>query len=115
MIDVPRPVQGGGARVFRYYVWALSEKALGLAPGGKALYQTVGRRVKRKSQGNGGKFMTALPVVTRVRELAPPEAVIMEVGTGWFHKDAFLLYLAGGGGYKILLFDIEDKALLHYI
>jgi hypothetical protein len=115
MIGFPKPVQGGGPRVFRYYVWALGERALGLAPGGKALYQTVGRVMKRKSQGYGRKFITSLPVVRRVRELAPPEAIIMDVGTGWFHTDAFLLYLAGGGGYKILLFDIEDKALLHYI
>ena len=101
--------------MLRYYAWALGEKALSLAPGGRSVYQKVGRLVKRKSQGVGGKFITSLPVVRKVQELAPPSATIVDIGTGWFHKDAFLLYLAGKGNYKIYLFDIEDKALLAYI
>jgi hypothetical protein len=101
--------------VLRYYVWALGEKALGLTPGGEAFYRAVGRVVKQQHQGRGGRFLTALPVVKRVKSLAPATATIVEVGTGWFHKDAFLLYLAGSGRHRILLFDIADKALLPYI
>ncbi len=37
----------------------------------------------------------------------------MDVGTGWFHHDAFLVYLLGD--YRIYLFDIEEKARLRYI
>lgn len=101
--------------MLRYYAWALGERALGLTPGGEAVYRAVGRVVKRQQQGRGGAFLTALPVVKKVKALAPSMATIMDVGTGWFHKDAFLLYLAGGGRHRILLFDIADKALLPYI
>jgi hypothetical protein len=101
--------------MLRYYTWALGQKALGLTPGGKTFYRAVGRVVKKKNQGRGGQFLTALPVVKKVAALAPASATIMDVGTGWFHKDAFLLYLAGRGKHRILLFDIADKALLHYI
>jgi hypothetical protein len=101
--------------VLRYYTWALGEKVLGLTPGGEAFYRAVGRLVTKKSQGRGGVFVTALPVAKKVKALAPASATIMDIGTGWFHKDAFLLYLAGRGHHRIVLFDVADKALLHYI
>lgn len=37
----------------------------------------------------------------------------MDIGTGWFHQDAFLLYLLGD--YRFYLFDVKDKAKLVYI
>ena len=43
--------------MFHYYVWALGEKALGLAPGGKALYRTVGRLVKGRARATEGNSL----------------------------------------------------------
>jgi hypothetical protein len=37
----------------------------------------------------------------------------MDVGTGWYHHDAILLYLMGD--YKIYLFEVEDKSRFVYI
>lgn len=37
----------------------------------------------------------------------------MEVGTGWFHHDAFLAYLVGD--YNIYLFDVENRANLLWV
>ena len=37
----------------------------------------------------------------------------MDVGTGWFHLVAFLLWLVGD--YKVYLFDVADKGRLTYI
>ncbi len=101
--------------MLRYYSWAVGEKALGLTPGGEAVYRAVGRFVRKKNQGRGGAFIAALPVVKKVMAVAPVNATIMDVGTGWFHNDAFLLYLAGRGKHRIVLFDVADKALLQYI
>lgn len=97
----------------RYYGWAAAERVLSLIPGGESLYRRVGRAVKRKTQGTGTSFITSLPVTRKVHELAPPGGTIMELGTGWFHHDAFLLYLVGD--YKVVLFDVADKAWLPYI
>jgi hypothetical protein len=101
--------------MLRYYAWAFGEKALGITPGGESVYRAVGRIVKKKGQGRCGAFVTALPVLKKVKRLAPANATIMDVGTGWFHLVAFLLYLAGRGTYRIVLFDVADKALIHYI
>ena len=37
----------------------------------------------------------------------------MDIGTGWFHHDAFLVYLVGD--YRVYLFDVDDKARLRYM
>jgi hypothetical protein len=100
-------------QMVRYYVWALGENVLSYLPGGQAFYRAVGRAVKRKGQGRSESFVTALPVTRKASELAPAGGRIMEVGTGWHHHDAFLLYLVGD--YEVVLFDVADKAWLPYI
>jgi hypothetical protein len=91
----------------------VAEKTLSSVPGGKRLYRSVGRVVKRNRQGTGLQFTNSFPLTRKARELVPPGGTVLEVGTGWFHHDAFLLYLVGD--YRIFLFDIEDRARLVYI
>ena len=98
-----------------YYAWAASEKALSYVPGGKYIYRGVskvvnaGDRSKRRLAGTP----TSYRLVRKARELTPPGGTILDVGTGWHHHDAFMLYLCGN--YKIYLFDIEDKSSVKYI
>lgn len=99
--------------MLRYYAWALGEQLLWRAPGGRAVYRRAGRLLGRNRHGTSDSFVNALPVATKVQQLVPGGATIMEVGTGWFHHDAFLLYLVGD--YELILFDVEDKAWLPYI
>ena len=99
--------------MLRYYTWAVGEQALSLLPGGKSLYRRVGRAVKAKTQGTGTQLATSFPLARKAKQLAPPGGTILDIGTGWFHHDAFLLYLVGD--YRIYLFDIEDRAELEYI
>jgi SAM-dependent methyltransferase len=99
--------------MLRYYTWALGEKALGALPFGKSFYGVVGRAANRDSRGRKQSFTSSLRLARKGRELIPPGGTVLDIGTGWFHHDAFLLYLAGD--YRIHLFDIEDKARLSYI
>jgi hypothetical protein len=100
-------------RMLRYYTWAVTEKSLSRVPGGKSLYRRVGRVVKAKTQGTGPQLATSFPLARKAKELTPPGGTILDVGTGWFHHDAFLLYLIDD--YTIYLFDIEDRGELEYI
>jgi hypothetical protein len=94
-------------------MWAVGEKTLSLLPGGLGLYRWLGGIVKTKSQGTGPQLATAFPVARKAKELLASGATVVDVGTGWFHHDAFLLYLVGD--YTVHLFDIEDRAKLRYI
>lgn len=55
----------------------------------------------------------SLRLAKKVKELVPEGGKVMDVGTAWFHHDAFLTYLVGD--YAVYLFDIEDRAKLRYI
>jgi hypothetical protein len=99
--------------MLRYYTWALGEKTLSLLPGGKSLYRRVGRMAKAKTQGTGPQLATSFPLARKAKQLTPQGGTILDIGTGWFHHDAFLLYLVGD--YRIYLFDIEDRGELEYI
>jgi hypothetical protein len=98
-----------------YYAWAASEKALSYLPGGKLVYKglsvaaNAGDRSKRRLAGTA----TSYRLVRKARELTPPGGTVLDVGTGWHHHDAFLLYLCGD--YKFYLFDVEDKSSTAYI
>jgi Methyltransferase domain len=98
----------------RYYMWAVTEKALCMLPGGKSLYATVGLIANQRTKGsNRGNFPSAIRVANKAIELTPRGGQVVDVGTGWFHCVPFLLYLAGE--YTIHLFDVQDKARLAYI
>lgn len=101
--------------MIRYYSWAIVEKTLSLTPGGKRIYRAVGRAVRRNQRGTGVHIATAYPIIRKARDLAQGEAFILDVGTGWFHHDAFLLYLVAGERWQIALFDIEDRGDLRSI
>lgn len=58
-------------------------------------------------------FQTSFRLTKKGKEVIPEGGTVLDVGTGWFHHDAFLLYLVGD--YKIYLFDVDDKAKLIYI
>jgi hypothetical protein len=98
-----------------YYAWAASEKALSFLPGGRHIYRGVsdivnsGTRSKRRLAGTP----TSYRLVRKAREMTPAEGTVLDVGTGWHHHDAFMLYLCGD--YKFYLFDVDDKATLGYI
>jgi hypothetical protein len=98
--------------MFWYYTWAFAEKTLSFLPGGKYIYSAVGKIVKRNRLGTEQSY-TSFPLVRKAKDLIPAGGSVLEVGTGWFHHDAFLMYLVGD--YKVFLFDLEDKARLNYI
>ena len=58
-------------------------------------------------------FATSFPLIRKARDLLPPGGTAIDVGTGWFHHDAFLLRLVSDS--VIHLFDVEDKAKLSFI
>ena len=99
--------------MLRYYAWALGEKALGSVAPGRRLYGAVGRVANRRTRGRTGSYASSLRLARKGKELLRDGDSVLEVGTGWFHHDAFLLYLTGD--YHIHLFDIEDKARHEYI
>lgn len=99
--------------MLRYYAWALGEKTLGALPFGKSFYAAVGRTANRSSRGRKQSFTSSLRLARRGKELIPAGGTVLDIGTGWFHHDAFLLHLVGD--YRIYLFDIDDKATLTYI
>jgi SAM-dependent methyltransferase len=99
--------------MLRYYTWAVAEKTLSIVPGGKALYRGVGRVAKHRSRGVGSQMTSSFPLARKAKELVAPGGEIVDLGSGWFNHDAFLLYLVGD--WRVHLFDIEDRARLQYI
>lgn len=99
--------------MLKYYTWALAEKALSYVPLGSKVYAGVGALANRKTKGTLPTFATSLPLARKAKELVPPGGSVIDIGTGWFHHDAFLLHLVGR--YQVYLFDVVDKARLHYI
>ena len=99
--------------MFKYYLWGLTEKALSYTPGGKRFYYAVGARWNQNTKGRQGTFRSSLRIARKGQDLVPPGGSVVDVGTGWFHNVAFLLYLVGD--YQIYLFDVKDKATLVYI
>lgn len=96
-----------------YYLWPAAEKMLGYLPFGESLYETVGSLHHRSSRGKSDSFASGFPLARKARELVSPGGVVMDVGTGWFHLNAFLLWLIGD--YKVYLFDVADKGRLPFI
>jgi hypothetical protein len=99
--------------MIRYYSWAIAEKTLSYVPGGKRLYRRIGTIVKRGRQGTGSQLANSYQLARKAKELVPPGGTILDLGTGWFHHDAFLLHLTGD--WNLVLFDIEDRGRLQYI
>ena len=103
-------------QMLKYYAWAAAEKTLSFVPLGSNVYKAAslvahaGGRSKRRLEG----FSTAYRLVRMARQLTPPGGTIMDVGTGWHHRDAVLLSLFDDN-YKIYLFDVQDKARLSYL
>jgi hypothetical protein len=98
--------------LFKYYLWALSEKTVSYVPFGRKLAVAAYDFVRR-DRGKAQAFSSSFRLVRKVKELTPEGGHVIEVGTGWFHHDAFLIYLLGN--YTIHLFDVEDRAKLRYI
>lgn len=96
-----------------YYLWPAAEKLLGYLPFGESLYQTVGSLQHGNSRGKSDSVASGFPLARKARELVPPGGAVMDVGTGWFHLNAFLFWLVGD--YKVYLFDVADKARHTYI
>jgi SAM-dependent methyltransferase len=102
--------------MLKYYAWAAAEKTLSLVPYGAGTYKAASLlanangRSKRRLQGCTSSYR----IVMKARELTPQGGTILDIGTGWHHHDAILLYLFNGN-YKIYLFDVEDKARLGYL
>lgn len=102
--------------MFRYYAWALATKGLSLMPGGGMLYYGAASVLKRRVRGSGGDFAGGSSVselLLKAKDLTPAGGTILDIGTGLYHHDAFLLYLAGD--WQVELFDIRDRAKLTYI
>jgi hypothetical protein len=98
-----------------YYAWAAGEKALSYTPGGKMIYSALSRiaNAGERSKRRLAATPTSFRLVRKAREHTPPGGTILDIGTGWHHHDAFLLYLCGD--YRIQLFDVEDKSTVEYI
>jgi hypothetical protein len=97
---------------FKYYLWALSEKTVSYVPFGRKLAIATYDFLSRE-RGKSQSFWSSFRLVRKVKELIPHGGHVMDVGTAWFHHDAFLIYLLGD--YTTYLFDIEDRAKLRYI
>jgi SAM-dependent methyltransferase len=97
----------------KYYFWAIAEKMLFYMPWGKEIYQSLGHLILKNKKGASTSFKTSFRLIRKGKAVIPQGGTVMDIGTGWFHHDAFLLYLVGD--YKIYLFDVEDKAELIYI
>src|SRR5688572_28833656 len=97
-----------------YYAWAIAEKILEVVPGGKDFYHLVGTVTKRGRCGLRGGSPSSLGMIARASAYLPQGGVAVEVGTGWFHREAFLIYLLGRAT-TVYLFDIENKARLEYV
>lgn len=99
--------------MIKYYTWALSEKVLSILPLGTKLYYFAGSLLTKNKKGKNASFLSSLILVKKVKDLVPPNSTILDVGTGWFHHESFLLWLSGN--YKIILFDIRNNSKLIYI
>jgi|GEM_PF-5927935 SAM-dependent methyltransferase len=99
--------------MIRYYSWALTEKALSYLPFGKQLYYGLGALYNQGTKGTEGPMQSAINIVNNSRKFLRPGAVILDVGTGWYHHEPFLFYLLGD--YRVCLFDIKDKSTFRYI
>jgi SAM-dependent methyltransferase len=99
--------------MLKYYTWALAEKILSVVPFGSKLYYQLGSLVNKHAKGRNLSFLSSLHLIKKAKELVPQNGLVLDVGSGWFHHDAFLLWLAGD--YKIVLFDIRENSRLAYI
>jgi hypothetical protein len=97
----------------RYYAWALAEKVLDVVPFGDRAYRAVGSMRNGRTKGINTTYVSSFRLIRKARETVPEGARVMEVGTGWYHHDAVLLYVVGD--YETYLFDVEDKAHLQYV
>jgi SAM-dependent methyltransferase len=102
--------------VLKYYCWAAAEKVLSIVPFGKYVYR--GAALVANANGRSKRRLcgcaTAYELVRKTRQMTADGATILDVGTGWHHHEAVLLYLTGAN-YKIHLFDIVDIARLSYL
>jgi SAM-dependent methyltransferase len=98
--------------MLKYYGYALAEKMLTYVPKGKSLYDAAGYLMQRNSKGTSN-LDTSFQMARKAKALFPNGGSVMDVGSGWFHRDAFILHLVGD--YEVTLFDIEDKANMRYI
>jgi SAM-dependent methyltransferase len=102
--------------MLKYYAWAAAEKTLSFVPYGASVYKAAS--LVANANGRSARRLlgcaSSYRIVTNVRRLMPPGGTILDIGTGWHHHDAILLYLYDAN-YKIHLFDIEDKARLSYL
>ncbi len=94
--------------MLRYYAWPIAEQVLARLPLGHALYRWLGARKHRAARTR--ILPSSLRLVERSRRLKPHGGHALDVGTAWYHRDAFLLYLVGD--WRVTLFDVEDKATL---
>lgn len=99
--------------MIKYYSWAIAEKVLSYVPYGDKIYYGLGRKLERNRKGRSGPMQSALNLVQEGLSLIKENDSILDVGTGWYHHEPFLFYLAGN--YKIYLFDVMDKAEINYI
>jgi hypothetical protein len=98
-----------------YYTWAAAERTLSILPGGHYVYRGLSMLANagNRSTRRLGGCSTSYRLIRMAPDLTPAGGKIVDVGTGWHHHDAFLLYLCAD--YKIYLFDAADKARLSYI
>jgi len=98
--------------MLKYYLWALAEKIALAVPFGEEFAYGADYLMTRNSRGKSPP-PSSFRLARKAKELIPQGGVVLDVGTGWFHHDAFLIYLLGN--YTIYLFDIKDKARLRFI
>ena len=98
--------------MLKYYLWALTEKTASYVPFGRSAALTTCDFLSRY-RGECPSFTSTFRAVRKVRELVPDGGKVLDFGTGWFHHDAFLIYLLGD--YTTYLCDIEDRGDLRAI
>ena len=98
--------------MIKYYSWAIAQKMLSYTPGGSKIYYGLGSLLQKNNKGKAGPMSSAINLVRNIQNLVHKDAIIMDVGTGWYHHEPFLLYLCGFS--KFYLFDVVNKSKLNY-
>lgn len=93
--------------MLRYLGFATAEKVLSALPGGEWLYRELGEVANRRCRGFELDLMReGVEAVAACLKRVRRGARVLDLGTGWHHKDALLYALTGH--YQVIAYDVHD-------
>ncbi len=100
--------------MIRYLAAATGIALLDRIPGGTRIYRRLGELTQAKRRGYELPLLRAgIRTVQQSLELTDPGDRIMDLGTGWYFKDALLYALAGR--FEVVAYDVRDLARMGYV